>query len=290
MSATVSVRADGRVTVVTIERPERRNAVDLPTAHALFDAFRRFDADPSCGRRGADRRGRRLLRRGRSPGDCRRRAAPIRASEGIRADGADAAQARQAGDRRRRRSGGRGRHGARALVRLEDRCALGGVRALQSPLRRAAVDLGTIRLPRIVGHGRAMELILTGRPVGAEEALRIGLVNELTDDGAALARAARARPRALRLSPDRTAQRPPVGDRAMGAQRRRGDPQRGRARSRDDRQRRDGRGLGPLPRRRRAARQLSRQPGSLRTLSGEEPLLSRRARKPSGARVSRRLR
>ena len=51
------------------------------------------------------------------------------------------------------------------------------------------VDLGTIRLPRIVGHGRAMELILTGRPVGAEEALRIGLVNEVTDDGDALARA-----------------------------------------------------------------------------------------------------
>src|SRR5271157_4956122 len=45
MSATVSVRAGGRVTVVTIERPERRNAVDLPTARALYDAFKRFDAD-----------------------------------------------------------------------------------------------------------------------------------------------------------------------------------------------------------------------------------------------------
>ena len=51
------------------------------------------------------------------------------------------------------------------------------------------VDLGTIRLPRIVGHGRALELILTGRAVGAEEALRIGLVNEVTGNGEALARA-----------------------------------------------------------------------------------------------------
>ena len=51
------------------------------------------------------------------------------------------------------------------------------------------IDLGTIRLPRIVGHGRALELILTGRAVGAEEALRIGLVNEMTEEGEALARA-----------------------------------------------------------------------------------------------------
>jgi enoyl-CoA hydratase len=47
-TATVSVRADGRVTVVTIERPERRNAVDLATARALFDAFKSFGADPNA--------------------------------------------------------------------------------------------------------------------------------------------------------------------------------------------------------------------------------------------------
>jgi enoyl-CoA hydratase len=51
------------------------------------------------------------------------------------------------------------------------------------------VDLCTIRLPRTVGHGRAMEMILTGRPVHAEEAHRIGLVNEVVDDGQALTRA-----------------------------------------------------------------------------------------------------
>jgi enoyl-CoA hydratase len=51
------------------------------------------------------------------------------------------------------------------------------------------VDLGTIRLPRIIGQGRALDLILTGRPVVMEEAFRIGLVNEVTDDGEALRRA-----------------------------------------------------------------------------------------------------
>ncbi len=48
MTASVSVRAEGRVAIVTIERPERRNAVDLPTARALYDAFRRFDANPDA--------------------------------------------------------------------------------------------------------------------------------------------------------------------------------------------------------------------------------------------------
>jgi enoyl-CoA hydratase len=48
------------------------------------------------------------------------------------------------------------------------------------------IDLGTVRLPRIVGHGRAMDLILTGRAVGAAEALAMGLVNRVVPDGTAL--------------------------------------------------------------------------------------------------------
>ena len=72
-------------------------------------------------------------------------------------------------------------------LRIAGRSAVFGVfnRRFGVPL----IDLGTIRLPRIVGHGRAMEMILTGRAVGAEEAERIGLVNVVTEDGQALTRA-----------------------------------------------------------------------------------------------------
>ncbi|MBV9288968.1 MAG: enoyl-CoA hydratase, partial [Hyphomicrobiales bacterium] len=72
-------------------------------------------------------------------------------------------------------------------IRIAARSAFFGVfnRRFGIPL----VDLGTIRLPRAIGHGRAMELILTGRRVGAEEALRIGLVNEIVEDGEAFPRA-----------------------------------------------------------------------------------------------------
>jgi enoyl-CoA hydratase len=72
-------------------------------------------------------------------------------------------------------------------LRIAARSAVFGVfnRRFGVPL----IDLGTIRLPRIVGHGRALELILTGRAVGADEALRIGLINEMTEDGQALGRA-----------------------------------------------------------------------------------------------------
>ncbi len=189
MSATVSVRADGRVAVVTIERPERRNAVDLPTARALFNAFRHFDEDPN-----AD-------------------VAVLTGAGGAFCAGADL-KALAEGETRPIEPGGefgpmgptRLRLGKPVIAAVEGPAVAGGMElALWCDLRIAArsavfgvfnrrlgvplIDLGTIRLPRIVGHGRALELILTGRAVGAEEALRIGLVNEVTEDGAALARA-----------------------------------------------------------------------------------------------------
>jgi len=189
MTSTVSVRAEGRVTVVTIERPERRNAVDLPTARALYDAFRRFDAD-----RGAD-------------------VAVLTGAGGAFCAGADLKALADGETGRFEETGDFGPMGPTRLnlgkpviAAVEGPAVAGGAElALWCDLRIAArsavfgifnrrfgvplIDLGTIRLPRVVGHGRAMELILTGRAVGAEEGYRIGLVNEVTEDGAALSRA-----------------------------------------------------------------------------------------------------
>ncbi len=189
MSATVSVRAEKRVTVVTIERPERRNAVDLVTAQALYDAFKRFDADA-----GSD-------------------VAVLTGAGGAVCSGADLKALADGETRPVEPEGDFGPMGPTrlalgkpAIAAVEGPAVAGGMElALWCDMRIAArsahfgfynrrfgvplIDLGTIRLPRIVGHGRALELILTGRAVGAEEALRIGLVNEVTEDGEALARA-----------------------------------------------------------------------------------------------------
>ncbi len=189
MKPTVSVRAEGRATVVTIERPERRNAVDLATAQALYDAFRRFDADDHSD------------------------VAVLTGAGGAFCSGADLKALAEGEVLPVEPTGDFGPMGASRLkigkpviAAIEGPAVAGGMElALWCDLRIVArsaafgfynrrfgvplVDLGTIRLPRIVGHGRALELILTGRRVGAEEALRIGLANEVTDDGQALPRA-----------------------------------------------------------------------------------------------------
>src|SRR3546814_11351179 len=69
-------------------------------------------------------------------------------------------------------------------LRVVERSAIFGVfcRRWGVPL----IDSGTVRLPRIVGQGRALDMILTGRPVGAEEALQMGLATRIVDDGQAL--------------------------------------------------------------------------------------------------------
>ena len=183
--AGVRVERDGPVTVVTIDRPERRNAVDRATADALAAAFREADRDPGTS------------------------VAVLTGAGGAFCAGADL-KAVVAGDPPRVTPDGDGPMGATrlrlskpVLAAIEGPAVAGGLElAIWCDLRVAAegatlgvlnrrfgvplIDLGTIRLPRIVGHGRAMDLLLTGRAVGAAEALAMGLVNRVVPDGQAL--------------------------------------------------------------------------------------------------------
>jgi enoyl-CoA hydratase len=174
------------VTVVTIERPDRRNAVDLPTARALFDAFRRFDADPSAdvavltGAGGAFCAGADLKELG-SGTDYFPWAGsdegPLRAPLGKPVIAAIEGHAC---------AGGLGV----ALfcdIRIVDDTATFGVFS-----RRWGVPMSdgtTVRLPRIVGQGRALDMLLTGRAVGADEAIAIGLATRKVARGATRAEA-----------------------------------------------------------------------------------------------------
>ena len=181
----ISVADDGPVRVVTIDRPEVRNAVDGATAAARVDAFRAFDGDPSSA------------------------VAVLTGSGGTFCSGADL-KAVAAGSGNRVTEDGDGPMGPTrlrltkpVLAAIEGHAVAGGLElALWCDLRVAAsdatlgvfcrrfgvplVDLGTVRLPRLIGHSRAIDLILTGRAVGGEEALAIGLVNRVTEPGGAL--------------------------------------------------------------------------------------------------------
>ena len=182
----MNVRSERRGPVVTvvIDRPEARNAVDGETAAALADAFRAFDADDSaavavlwgaggtfCA--GADLK---LMSNRTEPnGDGPMGPSRLLLSKPVIAAVAGYAVA-----------------GGLELacwcdLRVVEESATFGVfcRRWGVPL----IDGGTVRLPRIVGLGRALDLILTGRPVGAEEALAIGLADRIVPDGAARAAA-----------------------------------------------------------------------------------------------------
>jgi len=181
---TLVVEHDGPVTVVTIDRPERRNAVDSVCADQLREAFETFD------------------------GDDARSVAVLTGAQGTFCAGADL-KAVAEGDQRPIPDRGPGPMGPTRLTlskpviaAVEGYAVAGGIElALWCDLRVAAedaifgvfcrrfgvplCDLGTVRLPRIVGHGRAMDLILTGRAVGAAEALSMGLVNRVVAPGEA---------------------------------------------------------------------------------------------------------
>src|SRR6059036_1063826 len=180
--STVLFDTDGEVAVVTINRPEVRNAVDDPTAAALVEAFRRFDADEGLA------------------------VAVLTGAGGTFCAGADL-KAIASGRGNRMAEDGDGPLGPTRMVlgkpvvaAVEGHAVAGGFElALWCDLRVAAVDavfgvycrrfgvplvdLGTVRLPRLIGHSQAMDMILTGRGVAGEEALRMGLANRLVERG-----------------------------------------------------------------------------------------------------------
>jgi enoyl-CoA hydratase len=186
MTAPLRIERRGRIILVTIDRPERRNAVDLAAAEALLAAFKAFAVD--------------------SDSDV----AVLNGAGGNFCAGADL-HAIHEGEPRPLDPVGefapmgptRLRLPKPVIAAIEGYAVAGGLElALWCDLRIAGrtavmgvfnrrlgvplVDLGTIRLPRLIGHSRAADLILTGRPVEAEEALEIGLVNRVVDEGAAL--------------------------------------------------------------------------------------------------------
>jgi enoyl-CoA hydratase len=192
---------DAAITTIVLHRPERRNAVDGPTATALADAFRAFDADPEA-----------AVAVLHGEGDTFCAGADLKAigtSAGNRVD--------PAGD------GPMGptrlRLGKPVIAAIAGHAVAGGLElALWCDLRVAEagavlgvfcrrwgvplIDGGTVRLARLIGESRAMDLVLTGRPVDAAEAERIGLVNRVVPDGQSLT-AAQELARALAAFPQR---------------------------------------------------------------------------------------
>jgi enoyl-CoA hydratase len=182
----MSVRSEkeGPITTIVMNRPARRNAVDQIAAAELAEAFRAFELDSDA------------------------RVAVLWGDQGTFCAGADLqAIAEKTGNRMTPEGDGpmgptRMKLSKPVIAAVSGYAVAGGLElALWCDLRVAEesavfgvfcrrwgvplVDGGTVRLPRIIGHGRAMDMILTGRPVEAEEALRIGLADRVVADGQA---------------------------------------------------------------------------------------------------------
>ncbi|MCU4184906.1 crotonase/enoyl-CoA hydratase family protein [Acidiferrimicrobium sp. IK] len=201
-SEAVRVERDGPVTTVILSRPAARNAVDGPTAVALHDAFEAFDADPDAS------------------------VAVLWGDGGTFCAGADLKALGTPRENKVRRLGSgtpapmgptRLQLSKPVIAAISGYAVAGGLelacwcdlRVVEEDAvlgvfcRRWGVPLidgGTIRLPRLIGESRAMDLILTGRPVDAAEALAIGLANRVVPTGEAR-RAAEALARELAAFP-----------------------------------------------------------------------------------------
>jgi enoyl-CoA hydratase len=182
----VHVERNGPVTTVVLDRPEARNAVDGPTARELAAAFATFDADPEaavavlCGAGGTFCAG----------ADLKAMSNPL--DPDVSAIGPMGPSRMAVGKPVIAAISGYAVAGGLELalwcdLRVVEADAVLGVfcRRWGVPL----IDGGTVRLPRIVGLGRAMDLILTGRPVDAGEALAIGLANRVVPTGTSRAAA-----------------------------------------------------------------------------------------------------
>jgi len=180
----VRVERSGAVTTVILDRPHARNAVDGPTAIALYQAFDEFDRDDSAS------------------------VAVLWGDNGTFCAGADL-KAIGTPDSNPLHQAGPGPMGPSrmalskpVIAAVSGYAVAGGLElALWCDLRIAEedavfgvfcrrwgvplIDGGTVRLPRLIGHSRAMDLILTGRAVAADEALSIGLANRVVPKGQA---------------------------------------------------------------------------------------------------------
>jgi enoyl-CoA hydratase len=182
---TVGYEVHGAVATVTIERTQVCNAVDQATSRALADCFRRFDSDANLS------------------------VAVLTGAGGNFCAGFDlrAIAAGEGGSVTENGDGPMGPTrmmlGKPVVAAIEGYAVAGGLElALWCDLRVAAsnatfgvfnrrfgvplIDLGTVRLPRLIGQGRALDMILTGRPVAADEALRFGLIDRMVTPGTAL--------------------------------------------------------------------------------------------------------
>jgi enoyl-CoA hydratase len=178
----VRIERDDPVFTVLLSRPDRRNAVDGTTANALADAFREFDADEGAA------------------------VAVLHGEGGVFCAGADLKAVGTADGNRVAPDGDgpmgptRMRLSKPVIAAVAGHAVAGGLElALWCDLRVAEesavfgvfcrrwgvplIDGGTVRLPRLIGESRAMDMILTGRPVGAREAREMGLVNRVVPDG-----------------------------------------------------------------------------------------------------------
>lgn len=179
---TVRIETDGPVTTVILDRRERRNAVDRATAQALADAFRDFEADEEA------------------------RVAVLHGDHGTFCAGADLRAVAEGAPNRLEPEGDAPMGPSRMLLdkpviaSIAGHAVAGGLElALWCDMRVVEedavlgvfcrrfgvplIDGGTVRLPRLIGLSRAMDMILTGRPVGAAEALSFGLANRVVPAG-----------------------------------------------------------------------------------------------------------